>query len=169
MLCSSSYRAIDSYTVELQRKEDLIKEQKKKLDELKAVQEANPFMTEKLMRLEKNFQVLGVKEQVKFLTLDEIDEKSLHSFKKQMAYSIEMHRKGIIDAAKVKNPIVITTPPKINIQDLFDKWYEEDSKDTTYIFRSLDNLNAKSKSGQFAYKVLCDWEVNVEGLSIQKS
>lgn len=166
MMCCTPYRAIKFYQAEVKRKEDLIKEQQKKLEELTEVKRANPSMTEKIENFEENCDALGVDKEVKILTINDIDVRSLHSFKNLIASSIELHRKNLTGTAR-DNSIKITTPPKINIQDLFDKWYEEGSKDTTYIFRSLDNLNEKSKSGQYAYKVICDWNVNIEGSFLQ--
>mmetsp|Transcript_793 Transcript_793/g.1364 ORF Transcript_793/g.1364 Transcript_793/m.1364 type:complete len:373 (-) Transcript_793:1061-2179(-) len=129
---------------------------------MEALKNANVSLTEKVKLLEENRKALNVTEKPKMLTVHDIDEGSFRAYKDHVTPLMVRKRESVFTEGREYSPVKITIPPTMNIQELFDKWFDEGTKDKTFLFRPLDNLSTKNGAGEFAWKVLIDWDVVVE-------
>lgn len=71
----------------------------------------------------------------------------------------------LVQGKKKDETIVISTPPSIIIQDLYDAWFKNGTKDKAFLFSSLrapkdEYVNAK--------KILRRWNVKIDSVHSNK-
>jgi hypothetical protein len=109
-----------------------------------------------LTQLQNNFKELNIIYEKKKVIAD-FTKDELKKYRCSVPELIDIEKERVIGDKKGK-PIDIDTPAIINIQELFDEWYEKGMKDTTFLFRNLNNKNDK----QFhVEKVLTKWNVRI--------
>ena len=153
-------RAIDHWRAENAKKEKDIREKNKRIDELNQLKDTNQDLHARCKQLESNFKELNIKFEKKTGTGD-IPQEEEDNYIRCVPNLIEAEKCRVLGKGKDET-IVISTPPSINIQNLFDEWFQREMKDeTTFLFRSL---SYKKDEHYHAKKVLSTWNVKIESL-----
>jgi hypothetical protein len=158
------HRAIDHWRAENLMKEKELVKKNKRIHELDQLKNTNQDLHARCKQLESNFQELNIKYEKKAGTGD-IPPEEEDNYKRCVPNLIEAEKCRVLgkgkDEGKDKGKdkaIVISTPPIINIQGLFDEWFQNGIKDDTYLFRSL---SYNKNEHYHAYKFLRKWTVKI--------
>jgi hypothetical protein len=148
--------AIEHWHAENAKHEKELKEKNKRIEELQQLERSNEDLHKSLTQLQNNFKELNIIYEKKKVIAD-FTKDELKKYRCSVPELIDIEKERVIGDKKGK-PIDIDTPAIINIQELFDEWYEKGMKDTTFLFRNLNNKNDK----QFhVEKVLTKWNVRI--------
>ena len=150
------HRAIDHWRAENAIQEKELVKKNKRIHELAQLKDTNQDLHARCKQLESNFKELNIKYEKKAGTGD-IPPEEEDNYKRCVPNLIEAEKCRVLGDEKDKT-IVISTPPIINIQDLFDEWFQKGIKDDTYLFRSL---SFNKNEHYHANKVLRTWNVKI--------
>ena len=130
----------------------------------------SPDLYEEVKSKEEQKEVLGIKPKEEEVISE--TTKAAYRFSYRAIFdSVKMTVAAVQGSSPEEQAIKVKVPQGFKLQDLFDEWCESESKDKTYIFRSLDHYKVGHKKFQkhaHAWKILMDWNVQygLEGKEI---
>lgn len=156
LVIATLHSAIEHWHAENAKKEKELKEKSKRIEELQLLERSNEDLHKSLIQLQNNFKELNIIYEKKKVIAD-FSEDEVKKYRCSVPELINIEKERVLGGKEGK-PITIETPAIINIQELFDEWYEKGMDDKTFLFRNLNNKNAKQ---YHVNKVLTKWNVKI--------
>ena len=156
LVIATLHSAIEHWHAENAKNEKELKEKNKRIEELQLLERSNEDLHKSLIQLQNNFKELNIIYEKKKVIAD-FSEDEVKKYRCSVPELINIEKERVL-GDKEGNPITIETPAIINIQELFDEWYEKGKKDETFLFRDLNYNNDKQ---YHAKKVLTKWNVKI--------
>ncbi len=157
---------MEHYRSVLEMKDQELEREKKKTEELAKVEKISKERADELKNLQEAYERLSVKKEEKIKEepdpkesmkkeelLQKQKEEELNAFSLPTRALICNVRDCVTGEIREKDKVVIETQAKIDIQDLFNQWYEAGEKDKTFLFRELTRNQER--------KVLWPWNVKI--------
>jgi hypothetical protein len=109
---------------------------------------------------------------IKFEYEDALGKDKLNEYSQESKQKLQIQRslhRGILGLREKKSKptrkMKIEVPNAFRLQEMFEKWYEEGERSTTFLMKSLDKkFGDRFHASQFFH----DWEVQYEGTVIFK-
>ena len=132
----------------------VLEKKNQRIEELAELEKVSPNLADKVKDLEKSVESLSKKpEEMDKEELQKQKEEELNACGSPTRALIRDLRQSVTGEIREKDKVVIETQAKIDIQDLFNQWYEAGEKDKTFLFRELSRNQEK--------KVLWPWNVQI--------